>query len=152
MNNRFYFKQFQKQEAQKEGEKPTIVEIQDSVQFEDVLRTRQYPDGGMILVLKDGHEQVTLQKLKGQGGSGTKEVRQYVQSEILIAPEDGARFRKYTEYSHWDESSICCGDAKIPKTNAEDLGLATEGNDESFVKVNADIEAPAETSNIVTEN
>lgn len=145
MKNRFYFKQFQKQEAQKEGEKPTIIEVQDSVQFEDVLRTRQYPDGGMVLVLKDGHEQMTLQKLKGQAGSGTKEVRQYVQSEILIAPEDGARFRKYTEYADW-------GDAKTPITNTENLGLATEGNDESFVKVNADIGAPAETSNIVTEN
>lgn len=74
-------------------------EYRDSLNLNKVIRSVTDTDGKVIVLLDDFNERVTTQpdidpkknKLKGY-----KNVRQTVQSEILLSAEDGERFFKLT--------------------------------------------------------
>lgn len=102
---RFYFKQFQVQQPEKVGDKPTVIQVEDSLNFLDVNRTRSYLDGTMVVLLKDGHEvdqEVQVPPQVDTTKNGVKKVvnikrRVWVQSEIRLIPEDAKRFKEITD-------------------------------------------------------
>lgn len=98
MNKRFYFKQLQA-DKDKEGN-PTVVVIEDSIGFDDIHRTRQYPDGTMIVLLKDGHEEARELKriINKKGDEEVKRERVWVQTEVRLMPEDAVKLKEYTSF------------------------------------------------------
>lgn len=121
--DRFFFTQLIQGKPDKDG-KSTIDTVEDSVEFREIRRSRQFPDGSMLLVLKDGHEEA--RDFKRQTGKKETEVsrqRVYVQSEILIMPADGIRFRKITSTLNdmFEQKQLQQGDS------VDSQGPATEG-------------------------
>lgn len=108
MGNRFYFRQFQIAEAPKKaGEKPTIEEVQDSIDLENINRTRQYKDGTMIILLKDGHEETKEVSIRNKAGEIVKRnERVWVHSEIRLEPSDATRFKIITEYYDYSTTLV----------------------------------------------
>lgn len=103
--SRFYFKQFQVIQPASKEEKPSIEEVEDSVNIDDVHRTRSYKDGSMLLLLKDGHEVDKLEpaavNTSKNGVKSVVKVRVWVQSEIRLTPEDATRFRERTNMDRY---------------------------------------------------
>ena len=74
-------------------------EFRDSLNVNKVIRSVTHTDGTVILLLDDFNERVTQQPdidLKSNKMKGYKNVRETVQSEIHLSPEDGERFFKLT--------------------------------------------------------
>jgi hypothetical protein len=72
-----------------------------SFNLEKVIRSLSQEDGSVIVLLDDFNERVTQQPdidLKTNKFKGYKNVRETVQSEIVLSAEDGARFYQSTEY------------------------------------------------------
>ena len=90
MKNQFFYKA-------KIGEKEYLA----SLNLNKVIRTLANDEGGLIVILDDFNERVTQQPdidLKTNKFKGMKNVRETVQSEITLNPEDAQRFVKLTEY------------------------------------------------------
>ena len=90
MKNQFFY-------TAKIGEKEYIA----SFNINKVIRSLANDAGGLIVILDDFNERVTQQPdidLKTNKMKGFKNVRETVQSEIQLNPEDGARFYQSTEY------------------------------------------------------
>jgi HD-GYP domain-containing protein (c-di-GMP phosphodiesterase class II) len=76
-------------------------EYKASFNIEKVIRSLTEESGNVIVILDDFNERVTEQPdidLKTNKFKGMKKVRETVQSEIHLTPEDGARFYQSTEY------------------------------------------------------
>ena len=76
-------------------------EYKASFNLEKVIRSFTNENGSVIVILDDFNERVTQQPdidLKTNKMKGYKNVRETVQSEIVLSKEDGARFYQSTEY------------------------------------------------------
>lgn len=76
-------------------------EYKASFNLEKVIRSLTEESGNVIVILDDFNERVTQQPdidLKTNKFKGYKNVRETVQSEIVLSAEDGARFYQSTEY------------------------------------------------------
>lgn len=76
-------------------------EYRASFNLEKVIRSLTNEEGSVIVILDDFNERVTQQPdidLKTNKMKGYKNVRETVQSEIVLSAEDGARFYQSTEY------------------------------------------------------
>ena len=76
-------------------------EYKASFNIEKVIRSLTEENGNVIVILDDFNERVTQQPdidLKTNKFKGYKNVRETVQSEIHLTPEDGERFYKLTEF------------------------------------------------------
>jgi hypothetical protein len=72
-----------------------------SLNVNKVIRTLENDEAGLIIILDDFNERVTEQPdidLKTNKMKGFKNVRETVQSEIELNPEDAQRFLELTEY------------------------------------------------------
>jgi hypothetical protein len=72
-----------------------------SLNINKVIRSLANDEGGLIVILDDFNERVSKQPdidLKTNKMKGFKTVRETVQSEIELTPEDAQRFIKLTEY------------------------------------------------------
>jgi hypothetical protein len=72
-------------------------EYKASFNIEKVIRSLTEDEGNVIVILDDFNERVTQQPdidIKTNKMKGFKSVRETVQSEITLTPEDGARFYK----------------------------------------------------------
>lgn len=81
----------------KEGE--TSKSSKASFNVEKVIRSITHTDGNIIVLLDDFNERVSDQPdidPKNNKMRGYKRVRETVQSEIILSPEDGERFFKLT--------------------------------------------------------
>lgn len=90
MKNQFFYKATI-------GEKEYLA----SLNLNKVIRTLANDAGGLIVILDDFNERVTQQPdidLKTNKMKGFKSVRETVQSEIELNPEDAQRFLELTEY------------------------------------------------------
>ena len=77
-------------------------EYKASFNIEKVIRSLTEESGNVIVILDDFNERVTEQPdidLKTNKFKGYKKVRETVQSEIHLTPEDGERFYKLTEFN-----------------------------------------------------
>ena len=77
-------------------------EYKASFNIEKVIRSLTEESGNVIVILDDFNERVTEQPdidLKTNKFKGYKNVRETVQSEIQLTPEDGERFYKLTEFN-----------------------------------------------------
>ena len=77
-------------------------EYKASFNIEKVIRSLTEESGNVIVILDDFNERVTQQPdidLKTNKFKGYKNVRETVQSEIQLNPEDGERFYKLTEFN-----------------------------------------------------
>ena len=77
-------------------------EYKASFNLEKVIRSLTEESGNVIVILDDFNERVTQQPdidLKTNKFKGYKNVRETVQSEIQLTPEDGERFYKLTEFN-----------------------------------------------------
>ena len=77
-------------------------EYKASFNIEKVIRSLTEESGNVIVILDDFNERVTEQPdidLKTNKFKGYKNVRETVQSEIQLNPEDGERFYKLTEFN-----------------------------------------------------
>jgi hypothetical protein len=76
-------------------------EYKASFNIDKVIRSLTEESGNVIVILDDFNERVTQQPdidLKTNKFKGYKNVRETVQSEIQLTPEDGERFYKLTEF------------------------------------------------------
>lgn len=90
MKNQFFYKA-------SIGEKEYLA----SLNLNKVIRTLANDEGGLIVILDDFNERVTQQPdidIKTNKMKGFKNVRETVQSEILLNKEDAERFVKLTEF------------------------------------------------------
>lgn len=74
-----------------------VKEFRDSFNVNKVIRSVTHTDGNVIVILDDFNERVTQQPdidPKTNRFKGYKNVRDTVQSEITLSPEDGDRFFK----------------------------------------------------------
>jgi len=72
-------------------------EYKASFNIEKVIRSLTEDEGNVIVILDDFNERVTQQPdidIKTNKMKGFKNVRETVQSEITLTPEDGTRFYK----------------------------------------------------------
>lgn len=72
-----------------------------SLNINKVIRSLANDEGGLIVILDDFNERVSKQPdidLKTNKMKGFKTVRETVQSEIELTPEDAQRFLELTEY------------------------------------------------------
>lgn len=72
-----------------------------SLNINKVIRSLANDEGGLIVILDDFNERVSKQPdidLKTNKMKGFKTVRETVQSEIELNPEDAQRFLELTEY------------------------------------------------------
>jgi hypothetical protein len=72
-------------------------ELRDSLNVNKVIRSVTDTDGSVIVILDDFNERVSQEPdidIKTNKMKGYKNVRQTVQSEIVLSKEDGARFYK----------------------------------------------------------
>ena len=72
-----------------------------SLNINKVIRSLANDEGGLIVILDDFNERVSKQPdidLKTNKMKGFKTVRETVQSEIELNPEDAQRFIEITEY------------------------------------------------------
>jgi hypothetical protein len=70
-------------------------EFKDSFNIEKIIRSVTHTDGTIIVILDDFNERVSEEPdidLKTNKFKGYKKVRQTVQSEIVLSPQDGERF------------------------------------------------------------
>jgi len=70
-------------------------EYRDSFNINKVIRSVTHTDGSVIVLLDDFNERVSQEPdidLKNNKMKGYKNVRQTVQSEIVLSPADGERF------------------------------------------------------------
>jgi hypothetical protein len=89
MKNQFFY-------TAKIGEK----EYMASLNINKVIRSLENDEGGLIVILDDFNERVTQQPdidLKTNKMKGFKNVRETVQSEIVLNKEDAERFIKLFE-------------------------------------------------------
>lgn len=89
MRNQFFYTR-----TNDKGEK-----FRDSFTIPKVIRSVTHTDGNMIIILDDFNERVTDEpdiNPKTNKFRGYKKVRQTIQSEITLSPEDGERFFKLT--------------------------------------------------------
>jgi hypothetical protein len=73
----------------------------ESLNINKVIRTLENDEKGLIVILDDFNERVTQQPdidIKTNKMKGYKSVRETVQSEIELNPEDAQRFLELTEY------------------------------------------------------
>lgn len=76
-------------------------EFKASLNLNKVIRTLTNEDETLIVILDDFNERVTQQPdidIKTNKMKGYKNVRETVQSEIVLNVEDAARFFNLTEY------------------------------------------------------
>ena len=76
-------------------------EYKASLNLNKVIRSLTNDDGTLIVILDDFNERVTQQPdidVKTNKMKGYKNVRETVQSEIVLNVEDAERFFKLTEY------------------------------------------------------
>lgn len=76
-------------------------EYKASLNINKVIRSLANDEGGLIVILDDFNERVSKQPdidLKTNKMKGFKTVRETVQSEIELTPEDAKRFIEITEY------------------------------------------------------
>lgn len=89
IRNQFFYTRKDKEEK----------EFKDSFNLNKVIRSVTDTDGKVIVLLDDFNERVTEQpdiNPKTNKFMGVKKVRETVQSEIVLSPEDGERFYKLT--------------------------------------------------------
>ena len=90
MRNQFFY-------TAKIGEKEYIA----SLNLNKVIRTLATDEGGLIVILDDFNERVTQQPdidPRTNKFKGMRNVRETVQSEIMLNAEDAQKFIKLTEY------------------------------------------------------
>lgn len=82
----------------KEGEEKQFKEYRDSFNLDKVIRSVTHTDDTVIVILDDFNERVTDKPDVDPKGrfKGYKKVRETIQSEIILSPEDGERFYKLT--------------------------------------------------------
>ena len=76
-------------------------EYKASLNINKVIRSLSQEDGTLIVILDDFNDRVTQQPdidLKTNKMRGYKNVRETVQSEIILNSDDAQRFFKLTEY------------------------------------------------------
>jgi hypothetical protein len=93
MNQFFY----SRTEKDNEGKELTRI---DSLNVEMVIRSYE-TDGGLIVLLDDGHEDSTYVEVPKNGGKGVeiKKERRFLQSEIVLQGEDINKFRSQMGYA-----------------------------------------------------
>lgn len=70
-------------------------EFRDSLNINKIIRTVTHTDNTVIVLLDDFNERVQdIPEVKNGKITGYKKVRQTVQSEIHLSPEDGERLYK----------------------------------------------------------
>ena len=72
-----------------------------SLNINKVIRSLANDEGGLIVILDDFNERVSKQPdidLRTNKMKGFKTVRETVQSEIELTPDDAQRFLELTEY------------------------------------------------------
>jgi hypothetical protein len=70
-------------------------EFRDSLNINKIIRTVTHTDNNIIVILDDFNERVQdIPEVKKGKITGYKKVRQTVQSEIHLSPEDGERLFK----------------------------------------------------------
>ena len=77
-------------------------EYKASLNINKVIRSLSQEDGTLIVILDDFNERVTQQPyidLKTNQMKGYKNVRETVQSEIILNSADAERFYKLTEFN-----------------------------------------------------
>ena len=77
-------------------------EYKASLNINKVIRSLSQEDGTLIVILDDFNERVTQQPdidLKTNKMKGYKNVRETVQSEIILNSADAERFYKLTEFN-----------------------------------------------------
>ena len=90
MRNQFFY-------TAKIGEKEYVA----SLNLNKVIRTLATDEGGLIVILDDFNERVTQQPdidPRTNKFKGMRNVRETVQSEIMLNAEDAQKFIKLTEY------------------------------------------------------
>jgi len=76
-------------------------EYKSCLNLNKVIRSLSNDDGTLVIILDDFNERVTQQPdidVKTNKMKGYKNVRETVQSEIVLNVEDAERFFKLTEY------------------------------------------------------
>ncbi len=96
--NQFLYTRKQPKPLKVEGKEQEFDEFQDSFNLNCVVRAVTYPDGTVVVILNDFHEEVIE---KPQINTKTNVItytksRETVQSQIQLSKEDGARFFKLT--------------------------------------------------------
>ncbi len=77
--------------------KPKIVEMEGSFDPEDIEVTMKLPDGRMVVILNNGHEEARdMPSLDPKGRKIVKRERVWVRSEIVLTPKDADRLRAFT--------------------------------------------------------
>jgi len=97
--NQFFYTRKEPKPVQVEGKEQQFNEYIDSFNINKVIRSVTHTDGSVIVILDDFNERVTQKpdiNTKTNKFNGYKNVRETVQSEIILSPEDGARFYKLT--------------------------------------------------------
>ena len=81
-----------------EGEDAQIVEYKDSFNINCVTRTRAMPNGGLLVLLNDFHEETIDIPISNKKGDVYKyeKRRQVMYSEIYLEPDDANRFCELT--------------------------------------------------------
>jgi hypothetical protein len=97
--NQFLYTRRQPKPLKVEGKEQEFDEFQDSFNVNKVIRSVTHTDGTVIVILDDFNERVTQKPdidPKTNKYKGVKNVREVVQSEIILSKDDGARFFKLT--------------------------------------------------------
>lgn len=99
MKNQFTYTRRVPKPVKVEGKEQEFDEYKDSFNVNKVIRSVTHTDGTVIVILDDFNERVTQQpdiNPKTNTFKGYKNVRETIQSEIVLSKEDGERFFKLT--------------------------------------------------------
>ena len=99
IRNQFLYTRKVPKGVQVEGKEQQFDEYQDCFNINKVIRAVTHTDGTVIVILDDFNERVSKQPdidIKTNKMKGYKNVRETVQSEIVLSKEDGQRFFNLT--------------------------------------------------------
>ena len=97
--NQFFYTRKEPKKVQVEGREQEFDYFEDSFNVNKVIRSATHSTGEVIVILDDFNERVTQKpdiNTKTNKFNGYKNVRETVQSEIILSVEDGERFFKLT--------------------------------------------------------
>lgn len=99
MKNQFWYSRKVEKPVKVEGKEPEYDIYADSLNINKVIRSVTHTDGTVIVILDDFNERVTPKPdINPKTGkfNGYKNVRETIQSEIVLSKEDGERFYQLT--------------------------------------------------------
>lgn len=118
----FFYSQFQVDPDKKQGEPGHITPVVDFFDPEMVGFGRLFPDGSMVVILKDGHhEEREIPDITKNGVQKTKKINQWVTREVRLLPQDALRLRAISEIRIEEaEARELLG--LLPQTQTQDPG------------------------------